>query len=746
MVQTFSSGPQAEPEPSRHPPPMIGDVWGGFSAMLVALPSAIAFGVTIFSPLGGDSGAQGAMAGMLGVTVLGLVAGLLGGTKRLISAPCAPAAAVLSAMTIEMMGQGQPVMTILVSLFLVALLSSVIQLGFGVLRLGGLINYMPFPVVSGYMSGVGVVIILSQLPKWLAFPKEMGLWHGTTNPNHWLLPSVVIGLATALGMWLMPRMVKNVPSVILGLVAGVLAYWALAMTGWSELRTLAGNGLVIGPIKAAGPDVAGAMAAMWQALLEMRGIPVEPVFVTALTLSVLLSIDTLKTCVVLDTITGSQHDPNRELIGQGLGNLVSALFGGVPGAGTMGASLVNEASGGTTKLSSVFQGLWSLVVVVLLSTLVAWVPVSALAAILVVIGLHMIDWSSFKLLHSRDTAVDFAVIVLVAIAANTIGLIAASGLGIALSILMFIKEQSHTSTLRRRSLGNELFSKRVRLPDERAFLEHSGKLTAIYELQGSLFFGTTNQLFLSIKPDAKQVRFLVLDFMHVQSLDFTAGHIIERLSHMLAQHNGILVLSHLPAKLPNGRDLRSYVDHLGLSANPSVKIFEHFSDALEWVENETLRRAGRITLSQTSLPLSRFDLVQSMGKQDLALLETCLVRRVYQPGELIFSTSTTGHELMLISRGEVKMSLPIEGRTPVHLATLGAGHMFGEMSFLEQQPHSAEVKAVTDTELICLNRESFDAAFANNAAIVASVMTRVARSIAHRLRHNNNEIQEFRLV
>lgn len=744
MTHQPATDPQAKAK--AEPSPMIGDVWGGFSAMLVALPSAIAFGVTIFSPLGGEYGARGAMAGLLGVTVLGLVAGLFGGTKRLISAPCAPAAAVLSAMTIEMMAQGQPVVAILVSLFLVALLSGVIQLAFGVLRLGGLINYMPFPVVSGYMSGVGVVIILSQLPKWLAFPKGMGLWHGLLDPAHWLLPSVLIGLSTALGMWLMPRMVKTVPSVILGLVSGIVAYWVLALTVWPDLRILAGNGLVIGPIKAAGPDVAGAMAAIWHALADMPALPVEPVIVTALTLSVLLSIDTLKTCVVLDTLTGSQHDPNRELIGQGLGNLVSALFGGVPGAGTMGASLVNQASGGTTRLSSVFQGFWSLVVVVSLSGLVAWVPVSALAAILVVIGLHMIDWSSVKLLRSRDTAVDFAVIVSVAIAANTIGLIAASGLGVALSILMFLREQSHSSTLRRRSYGNELFSKRVRLPDERAFLEQAGRQTAIYELQGSLFFGTTNQLFLSIKPDAKQARFLVLDFMHVQSLDFTAGHIIERLSHMLAQHGGILVLSHLPAQLPNGRDLRSYVDHLGLSADPSVKIFEHFSDALEWVENETLRQSGRPTLSQASLSLSRFDLVQGMDKQELALLETCLVRRVYQAGELIFSTSATGHELMLIARGEVKMSLPIQGQTPVHLATLGAGHMFGEMSFLEQQPHSAEVKAVTETELICLNREAFDAAFGTNAAIVARVMTRVARSIAHRLRHNNNEIQEFRLV
>lgn len=737
---------QSDPTVPQAASPLVGDIWGGFSAMLVALPSAIAFGVTIFSPLGGEYGARGAMAGMLGVTVLGLVAGLFGGTKRLISAPCAPAAAVLSALTIELMGQGQPVVTIIVGLFLVTLLAGLFQLGFGVLRLGGLINYMPFPVVSGYMSGVGMVIILSQLPKWLAFPKEAGLWRGLSDPSLWLVPSVIIGAATALGMWLMPRMVKSVPSVILGLLAGVLAYWALALSFWPDLLGLAANALVIGPIKTGSHDITAALGDVFKALADMHGPPIEPVVVTALTLSVLLSIDTLKTCVVLDTLTGSQHDPNRELIGQGLGNLASALFGGVPGAGTMGASLVNEASGGTSKMSSVFQGLWSLLVVVLLSTLVAWVPVAALAAILVVIGLHMIDWSAVRLLRSRDTAVDFAVIVIVAIAANTIGLIAASGLGVALSILMFIREQSHASTLRRKSYGHQLFSKRVRLPTERAILEQAGRNTAIYELQGSLFFGTTNALFLAIKPDAKSVRFLVLDFMHVQSLDFTAGHIIERLSHMLAQHDGTLVLSHLPEKLPNGRDLRSYVDHLGLSSNPAVKIFDHFSDALEWVENQILQQSGAAASSQTSVRLIDFDIAEGLDEHELARLETCLSRKHYQAGEPIFSTATIGHDLMLIARGEVKMTLPLPGQAPVHLATLGQGHMFGEMSFLEPQHHSADVVAVTQTELICLNRDAFDAAFAGQERIIAQVMTRVARSVAHRLRHNNNEIQEFRLV
>ena len=177
-----------------------GDLWGGFAAMLVALPSAIAFGITIFAPLGADFGAKGALAGMLGVTALGLIAATFGGTQRLISAPCAPAAAVLSALTIQMSQAGVGSGAIVMSLFLVALVASGSQILFGVLKIGQLIKYMPFPVVSGYLSGVGLIIIFSQIPKWLALPKGMNWFDGFQHPELWQTPSLLIGMATAVVM------------------------------------------------------------------------------------------------------------------------------------------------------------------------------------------------------------------------------------------------------------------------------------------------------------------------------------------------------------------------------------------------------------------------------------------------------------------------------------------------------------------------------------------------------------------
>jgi SulP family sulfate permease len=164
------------PTPARLSPNLAGDFWGGLAAMLVALPSAIAFGVTIYSPLGGSYAAYGALAGILGATALGLISPALGGTQRLITAPCAPAAAVLSAFAIEFMHQGAALEATLLMLVIIGLMAGTLQVIFGTVGLGRLIKYMPYPVVSGYLSGVGLIIIASQVPKLLGVPKEVHFW------------------------------------------------------------------------------------------------------------------------------------------------------------------------------------------------------------------------------------------------------------------------------------------------------------------------------------------------------------------------------------------------------------------------------------------------------------------------------------------------------------------------------------------------------------------------------------------
>lgn len=723
---------------------LSGDLWGGFAAMLVALPSAIAFGVTIFSPLGAEFGAKGALAGMLGVAALGLIAATFGGTQRLISAPCAPAAAVLSALTIQMTQQGSGVGAVVLTLFLVAFISSLVQISFGLLRIGQLIKFMPFPVVSGYLSGVGLIIVMSQLPKWMALPKGMNWWQGLHAVELWQTPSLIVGAVTTALMLLAPRVTTRVPAVIVGLLGGVAAYWVLALTAWPELVRLHDNPFIIGPLSVGGEGFFESLLDPFKSLSESGMPPWTHILFPAMTLAVLLSIDTLKTCVVLDALTGSRHDSNQELIGQGLGNLASSLIGGAPGAGTMGATLVNKASGGTTYLSGVFQGLWSLLAILLLTSLIAWVPVSALAALLIVIGFKMIDWHALHLLRAKDTMLDFAVILTVVIVANTVSLIAASGVGVALAIVLFLREQIYTSTIRRQSFGDKTFSSRVRGQRERDVLAEKGSHTVIFELQGSLFFGTTDQLYTAIEPELSNAKFVVLDFMRVQSMDMTAGHMIERIRNMLAERHAKLVLTRVPERLPSGRDLRSYVDHIGLLSDSTAKIFDEFDEALEWIEDETLTLAGHAHVSKEGIPLAKFEIFHGLNEQEITSLERCAQHRQYQEGDLVFSADSAGHELMLISRGEVKVSLPLANGKTIHLTTFSRGQFFGEMSFLDGRPHSADVYATRETELIAIDRKAFATAASGDPVMSISVMRAVALAIADRLRHANAELREMR--
>ncbi|MEN9712316.1 MAG: hypothetical protein RLY90_577 [Pseudomonadota bacterium] len=721
-----------------------GDAWGGFAAMLVALPSAIAFGVTIFSPMGSDFAAKGALSGMLGVAALGLIAAALGGTQRLISAPCAPAAAVLSALTIQMMQVHSDAASILLTLFLVSIASALVQISMGLLRIGELIKFMPFPVVSGYLSGVGFVIVLSQLPKWLALPKEMPLLQGVLTPSIWQTPSLLIGIATAAVMLAGPRLSRQVPAVIQGLLAGVVVYWALAFTDWPQLQHLQGNPYIIGSLQMSDKGMVQELQNSWSQFMASHWPSFEQVLYPALTLAVLLSIDTLKTCVVLDALTGSRHNSNKELIGQGLGNLTAAALGGIPGAGTMGATLVNKASGGTTHWSGVFQGAWSLLAIVVLTPFIAWVPVAALAALLVVVGVKMIDWSSIRFLKSKDTVLDFVIIASVAVVANTVSLIAASGFGVALSVVLFMNEQIHTDTIRRKMYGNQLFSSRARGEQERSLLKAMGEHTVVFELQGSLFFGTTDQLYCAIEKELKNTQFLVLDFLRVQSIDMTAGHMIERIRNMLADKNARLVLTRVPDHLPSGRDLRTYVDHIGLLSDRTAKIFGELDDALEWIEEETLKLAGHAHVSKEGLKLREFEIFHGLSDEELQALEQCATHRSYAQGDLIFGADTPGHELMLISRGEVRVSLPASNGKTLHLTAFSRGQFFGEMSFLDARPHSADVIASHDTELIVIDRKAFARVASNDPVMSINVMRSVALAIADRLRHANADLREMR--
>jgi len=727
---------------ARLSPNLAGDFWGGLAAMLVALPSAIAFGVTIYSPLGGSYAAYGALAGILGATALGLISPALGGTQRLITAPCAPAAAVLSAFAIEFMHQGAALEATLLMLVIIGLMAGTLQVIFGSVGLGRLIKYMPYPVVSGYLSGVGLIIIASQVPKLLGVPKEVHFWQSLLAADAWRWQGIVVGAVTIIVMVGAPRVTRRVPAAILALAAGVLAYFGLGLLD-PALLVVEGNRLIVGPMGGGGGGgFTEAFMGRFHAMTDIGLDQLKMLLVPALTLAVLLSIDTLKTCVVLDALTRSRHNSNRELVGQGLGNIASAVIGGIPGAGTMGATLVNMSSGGVSRLSGVMEGVLALIAFVVLGSLIAWVPVAALAAILIVIGVRMIDRHSLQLLRSRHTILDFVVILAVVAVALTIGLIPASGTGIVLAIFLFIREQVGGSIIRRKAYGNQSFSKQIRLEDEMEILEQRGDQAVIFELQGALFFGTTDQLYTILEPELKARKYIVLDMRRVQTIDVTAAHMLDQIRDMMADKDGFLVYSQLPQNLPSGKDMQHFFDQIGLAPSKSAaRIFSELDAAQEWIENRILKEAALERAEEKPLELHELGLFKGRKEETLSALDTQLEKRSYQAGDKIFTRGDTGDEMFLIRRGSVRIVLPLDGKQPRHLSTFGRGDFFGEMAFLDGDARSAEAIAYTDVDLFVLSRKTFDVFAGEHKKAALKLLEGLASVLAGRLRYANAELQ-----
>ncbi|HEV2022123.1 MAG TPA: SulP family inorganic anion transporter [Terriglobales bacterium] len=724
------------------PKSLANEFWGGLAAMLVALPSAIAFGVTIFSPLGAAYVAVGALAGILGTFALGLVAPAFGGTNRLITAPCAPAAAVLSAFAIGLMQKGVTPESALLMIALVSLMCGLLQITFGLVGLGRLIKYMPFPVVSGYLSGVGLIIIISQVPKFLGVPKNTHFWESLRSPWLWQWQGIVVGGVTVLVMLFASKVTKAVPAAILGLASGVLAYFALSLH-YPALLELTGNKLVIGQLGGSGSGgFFQAMVGRWKAVGSLDPGLLWALITPALTLAVLLSIDTLKTCVVLDALTRSRHNSNRELIGQGLGNLASTAVGGMPGAGQMGATLVNISSGGQTRVSGLIEGALALVAFLILSKFIAWVPIAGLAGILIVVGFRMFDRHSLSLLKSRSTILDFVVIVVVVAVAETVSLIAASAVGIALAIMLFIREQVGGAVVRRKTYGNQMFSKQVRLPEEMEILTKRGEQAVIFELQGSLFFGTTDQLYTALEPDLKTRKFVVLDMRRVQSVDFTAAHMLEQVQGMLAERDAFLIFSQLPRAAPSGQDMKRYFLTLGLvRSERHVRGFRELDAALEWVEDQLLQEDRVERAAEKPLELHEIEVFKGRKEDTLTELEACVARRSVKEGEFVFHLGETGDEMFLIRRGAVRIMLPIVGKHSHHLATFGRGNFFGEMTFLDRVPRSADAVAGTDTDLFVLSRARFDGLADHHKRLGMQLLEGLAKALAIRLRHTNTELR-----
>jgi len=721
-----------------------GDVFGGTAAMLVALPSAIAFGLVIFAPLGSGMAGAAAIGGIIGTIVLGLINPVLGGTNKLVSAPCAPAAAVLSAFVAEMALRpniDQSIIPVFVTI--VIIITGLLQFILGYLGGGKIIKYIPFPVVAGYLSGVGLLIFIGQLPKMLGVPKGMKFWESIFSPADWSFESIAIGGVTIAVMFLAPKIIKAIPAAIIALLAGIATYFVIGIFD-NELLSLENNTHVIGALSASVKDLGNTISNRWTSFssLELRSL--VDLLIPSLTLAVLLSIDTLKTCVVLDALTFSRHNSNKELIGQGVGNVFAGLLCGIPGAGTMGATLVNLTSGAKSRFSGFLVGVTSLLVLLILGKLIAWIPIASLAGILIVVAIRMVDRKSFLLLKNKNTVFDFIIILGVVISAVVFDLITAAGVGIALAILLFLRVQLRSSVIRRYVFGNEFLSKKIRQPHEVEVLEEKGKQTIIVELQGELFFGSSDQLFTKLQPYLADCRYVIMDMRRVDSVDYTAVYALKQILARIKGKDGFLIFTSVPLSLPSGQNVKEYLNNLGLTETENLKFFDDLYSALEWVEDKILIEEKILDYDQLKiLDMQDIEYFDGFSDQVLEKLTEYIDEVVYQPGEIIFRAGEESDEMFFVRKGSVKIFLSLTDGSQYHLMTIDRGGVFGDMAFIDREKRSADACAVTETHIYMLSRHEFTELSEKFPEVAGLFYERLASLIVARLRHTDKELKAF---
>ena len=476
---------------------LSGDIFGGITAAVVALPLALAFGV--------QSG-MGAIAGLYGAIALGILAAIFGGTKTQISGPTGPMAVVAAAVIageIAIYGSLEAAIGTIVATFVLA---GVFQILMGVVGIGQYVRYMPYPVISGFMSGIGLIIILLQIFPFFGMDSPTAIVDVFASlgdiAKGMNMQAVLLALATIAIIYLFPKVTKKVPSALVALI------------GLTLVAVFAGlNVPVIGDIPKGLPDV------HIDTLLLMDWHHPMVMVIPALTLAALGAIDSLLTSVVADNKTKTKHNSNRELIGQGIGNMGAGIIGGLPGAGATMRTVVNIDAGGRTRLSGVVHGLGLLLVLLGASEYAALIPLPVLAGILITVGLGIIDYKGLK--HIMDVPRSEAVIMLIVLGLTVfVDLLQAVAVGMVLASVLFMKKMGDVAEERAQSMPMDASS--GGLMEDR----EEGCQVYVQSFDGPIFFGFTSY-FSQIISDLPEVKMVVLRMENVPYIDQSGMYAIE---------------------------------------------------------------------------------------------------------------------------------------------------------------------------------------------------------------------------
>jgi SulP family sulfate permease len=604
-----------------------GDAFGGITAGIVALPLALAFGV---------SSGLGPSAGLYGAIFISFFAALFGGTSTQISGPTAPMTAVSMVVIAGIIAANDgDVSKALPAILTVFILAGLFQIGLGLIGLGKYIRYIPYPVVSGFMTAIGVIILLTQiLPSVGYYPKEDTEFVNTfkaeaeevilenilkeeakegilvledfsktiergskitaadiLNESETLAAKETSGALGALKVF--PRALQNINwlELILALATIFIIYGFKRITT-KVPSTLVALIVVSGIAVGFGLDYrtiqeipSGIPQIKWEIFSGFSLSSITPYVFTALTLALLGAIDSLLTSVVADNMTKTKHNPNKELVGQGIGNSIAALFGGIPGAGATIRTVVNINAGGKTKLSGMIAGVMLLIIMLGLGPIASKIPAAVLAGILITVGIGVMDYKGLKAIPSLPRDIKFGpfklssevlIMIVVLLLSTFWNLVYAVGIGLVIASLMFMKKIGDLTAKRSdvKTLKEEAWL------DEEGFPSNLKESVFIKHIKGPLFFGSTSnfqQLYLQIPDTAKIV---IMRLGRMQYMDQSGLYAMEDMLQDLKTKNVEVLFVNL---LEQPRYMMERIDIIP-DFIPEEHIFKSFDKCTNWIK------------------------------------------------------------------------------------------------------------------------------------------------------------------
>ncbi len=467
-----------------------GNLFGGITAGVVALPLALAFG---------EASGAGAIAGLWGAILVGFFAALFGGTGSQVSGPTGPMVVVFAGIYTAAAGDPNIV-------FAAVMLGGLLMILFGVLRMGQYIRLVPYPVISGFMSGIGCIIIILQFVR-LFGHEPSGT--GTINALIAIPGAISSPVWIALGLSVMTLFIVFFwPKTLAVYLPAPLAALIIGTT----VSAIFPGAPVIGDIPTGFPSFV---------LPAFTGATFAMVLEAAFLLALLGAIDSLLTSLVADNMTRTRHNSNKELIGQGIGNTIAGLFGGVPGAGATMRTVVNIRTGGSTRLSGMTHSLLLLAVVLSLGPLASQIPHAVLAGILVKVGYDIVDWNYLMRAHTGPRW-DLVLMLLVLVLTVVVDLITAVAAGVVLAALAFVKQVADIQLKTLRTEESMLSS----LKEKKLLGKMSNRVT-LFSFSGPLSFGAAADFAHHVRMRSEDRDILVIDFEAVPTLDISAVMAVE---------------------------------------------------------------------------------------------------------------------------------------------------------------------------------------------------------------------------